>query len=67
MELYNDLHEKVCILSGIKATCITSTLKTGDKEITFEFRRTNRFASSIKEEVGLPRPSGDGAVPGPGG
>lgn len=50
MELYNDLHEKVCILSGIKATCITSTLKTGDKEITFEFRRTNRFASSIKEE-----------------
>lgn len=50
MELYNDLHEKVCILSGIKATCITSTLKTGDKEITFEFRRTNRFASAIKEE-----------------
>lgn len=50
MELYNDLHEKVCILSGIKATCITSTLKTGDKEITFEFRRTNSFASSIKEE-----------------
>ena len=40
MELYNDLHEKVCILSGIKATCITSTLKTGDKEIMFEFRRT---------------------------
>ncbi len=50
MELYNDLHEKVCILSGIKATCITSTLKTGDKEITFEFRKTNRFTSSIKEE-----------------
>lgn len=50
MELYNDLHEKVCILSGIKDTCIASTLKTGDKEITFEFRRTNRFASSIKEE-----------------
>lgn len=50
MELYNDLHEKVCILSGIKDTCITSTLKTGDKEITFEFRRTNRFTSSIKEE-----------------
>ena len=50
MELYNDSHEKVCILSGIKDTCITSTLKTGDKEITFEFRRTNRFASSIKEE-----------------
>ena len=42
MDLYNDSHEKVCILSGIKETCITSTLKTGDKEITFEFRKTNR-------------------------
>jgi phage minor structural protein len=50
MDLFNDMHEKVCALSGIKETCITSTLKTGDKEITFEFRRTNRFASSIKEE-----------------
>lgn len=51
MELFNDLHEKVCILSGIKETCITSTLKTGDKEISFEFRKTNRFASAIIEEA----------------
>lgn len=50
MDLYNDSHEKVCILSGIKETCITSTLKTGDKEITFEFRKTNRHATDIKEE-----------------
>lgn len=50
MDLYNDSHEKVCILSGIKETCITSTLKTGDKEITFEFRKTNRYAADIKEE-----------------
>lgn len=50
MDLYNDSHEKVCILSGIKETCITSTLKTGDKEITFEFRKTNRYATDIKEE-----------------
>ena len=49
MDLYNDSHEKVCILSGIKETCITSTLKTGDKEITFEFRKTNRYAADIKE------------------
>ena len=48
--MYNDSHEKVCILSGIKETCITSTLKTGDKEITFEFRKTNRYAADIKEE-----------------
>lgn len=48
MDLYNDSHEKVCILSGIKETCITSTLKTGDKEITFEFRKTNRYAADIK-------------------
>ena len=50
MDLYNDSHEKVCILSGIKETCITSTLKTGDKEITFKFRKTNRYAADIKEE-----------------
>ena len=50
MDLYNDSHEKVCILSGTKETCITSTLKTGDKEITFEFRKTNRYAADIKEE-----------------
>lgn len=50
MDLYNDSHEKVCILSGIKETCIISTLKTGDKEITFEFRKTNRYAADIKEE-----------------
>lgn len=50
MELYNDMHEKVCNLSGIKEICITSTLKTGDKEITFQFRKENPFASSIKEE-----------------
>lgn len=51
MELFNDMHEKICDLSGIKETCITSTLKTGDKEITFEFRRTNRFAPYIIEEA----------------
>lgn len=51
MELFNDLHEKVCLLSGIKALCITSTLKTGDKEIAFEFRRTNCFTDAIKEEA----------------
>lgn len=56
MDLYNDSHEKVCILSGIKETCITSTLKTGDKEITFEFRKTNRYAADIKEE-GLSEPT----------
>lgn len=51
MELFNDMHEKVCILSGIKEPCITSTLKTGDKEITFKFRKTNRFAKQVKEEA----------------
>lgn len=51
MELFNDMHEKVCNLSGVKEICITSTLKTGDKEITFKFRRDNTFASDIKEEA----------------
>lgn len=51
MELFNDMHEKVCTLSGVKETCIISTLKTGDKEISFEFRKTNKFANQIKEEA----------------
>lgn len=51
MELYNDMHEKVCVLHGIKSICIESTLKTGDKEITFNFRKTNRYAKQIKEEA----------------
>lgn len=53
MELFNDMHEKVCNLSGLKETCITSTLKTGDKEITFFFRKENHFAREIKEEAYL--------------
>lgn len=51
MELFNDMHEKVCNLSGIKETCITSTLKTGDKEISFQFRKDNTFAKDIREEA----------------
>lgn len=51
MELFNDIHEKVCNLSGIKEVCITSTLKSGDKELSFKFRKNNHFASCIKEEA----------------
>ena len=50
MELFNDMHIKVCNLFGVKEICITSTLKTGDKELTFMFRKENPYASSIKEE-----------------
>lgn len=53
MELFNDMHKKVCNLSGLKETCITSTLKTGDKGITFFFRKENHFAREIKEEAYL--------------
>ena len=53
MELFNDMHEKVCNLSGIKEICITSTLKTGDKEISFYFRNDNHYAEEIKEEAYL--------------
>lgn len=51
MELLNDMHKKVCNLSGIKEICIISTLKTGDKEVSFQFRRDNMFAGEIKEEA----------------
>ena len=51
MELFNDMHEKVCNLSGIKEICITSTLKTGDREISFQYRKDNTYAKGIKEEA----------------
>ncbi len=51
MELFNDMHEKVCNLSGVKEICITSTLKTGDKEISFQYRKDNTYAKGIKEEA----------------
>ena len=51
MELFNDMHEKVCNLSGIKEICITSTLKTGDKELSFQYRKDNTYAKNIKEEA----------------
>lgn len=50
MILYSDEHEKICTLSGYKERCITSTLKTGDKEITFKFRKNYKYADRIKEE-----------------
>lgn len=53
MELFDDMHEKVCNLSGIKEICIASTLKTGDKEISFYFRNDNHYAEEIKEEAYL--------------
>lgn len=51
MILYNSEHKKVCILSGYKERCITSTLKTGDKELTFKFRKNYTYAGEVKEEA----------------
>lgn len=50
MILYDDAHRKICTMSGFKERCITSTLKTGDKELTFSFRKNHRYADQIKEE-----------------
>lgn len=51
MILYNDEHVKICIMSGYKERCITSTLKSGDKELTFKFRKNYMYADDIKEEA----------------
>lgn len=50
MILYSDEHVKICTLHGYKERCITSTLKTGDKELTFKFRKNYKYAYRIKEE-----------------
>lgn len=50
MILYNDEHVKICTMYAFKGRCITSTLKTGDKEMTFMFRKNYRYAKQIKEE-----------------
>lgn len=51
MILYSDEHKKICTLSGYKDRCITSTLKTGDKEMTFKFRQNYKYADRMKEEA----------------
>lgn len=51
MILFDDKKEKVCTLKGFKEQCITSTLKSGDKELTFQYRKDGIFADAIKEEA----------------
>lgn len=51
MILYNDEHVKICTMSGYKERCITSTLKTGDKELTFKYRKNLKYEDEIKEEA----------------
>lgn len=51
MILYNDKKERICTLKDFKELCITSTLKTGDKEMSFQFRKESAFANQIKEEA----------------
>ena len=51
MILYNDKKERICTLKDFKELCITSTLKSGDKEMVFQFRKNGVFANRIKEEA----------------
>lgn len=51
MVLYSDEHVKICTIHGFKERCITSTLKTGDKEMSFKFRKNYKYADRIKEET----------------
>ena len=50
MILYSDRKERICTLKDFKELCIISTLKTGDKEMSFRFRKESAFADRIKEE-----------------
>lgn len=50
MEVYDDKRKKVGVLAGFKDRTITTTLDSGDKELSFEYPAKGKLAGYLKEE-----------------
>lgn len=50
MEVYNDKRKKVGILTRFRNRTITTTLDSGDKELSFEYPAEGKLAGVLKEE-----------------
>lgn len=50
MEVYNDKRKKVGMLTRFKDRTITTTLDSGDKELSFEYPVEGKMAGYLKEE-----------------
>lgn len=50
MQIFDDKKKRIATLSGFKDRAITTTLNSGDKELTFDYPASGAFAEFLKEE-----------------
>ena len=50
MQIYNDKKKRVGVLTGFANRSITSTLDTGDKELSFEYPADGQMVEELREE-----------------
>lgn len=50
MQIFNDEKQRIGILSGFKDRTITTTLTSGDKELSFEYPANGNLVDLLKEE-----------------
>ena len=50
MQIFNDEKQRIGMLSGFKDRAITTTLTSGDKELSFEYPANGNLVDLLKEE-----------------
>lgn len=50
MQIFNDKKKRIGILTGFRGRAITTTLDSGDKELTFEYPVNGKLVNLLKEE-----------------
>ena len=50
MQIFNDRKKRIGTLSGFKDRAITTTLDSGDKELTFDYPASGALVDLLKEE-----------------
>ena len=50
MQIFNDKKKRIGTLSGFRGRSITTTLNTGDKELSFEYPSNGKLVNLLKEE-----------------
>ena len=50
MQIFNDEKKRIGLVFGFKNRAITTTLDSGDKELSFEYPANGKIADLLKEE-----------------
>lgn len=50
MQIFNDKKKRIGTLTGFRGRAITTTLDSGDKELTFEYPASGKLVNLLKEE-----------------